>query len=411
MITITPSPLAGQVRIPPSKSMAHRMLLCAALADGDSVVSNIALSDDIKVTLDAIMRLGRHVSIADGTVKISGALKKPDGIIHCNESGSSLRFLIPIVSALGGGIMTGKKRLGERPLNVYQSVFEAQGLELSQGFPLSVPDGLDGGEMEVSGSVSSQFISGLMLAAPLMHTDMRIRLTSTLESGAYVDMTMQAMSAFGIDVKVINENQEYLIRAGQQYRAGEATVEGDWSQSGFWLLAGLSNENGITITGLDSNTKQGDRVILDILKQMDAKIALADSAVMIKKSDLKPADIDVAQSPDLAPVVAGLMALTGETCVMSGCARLRIKESDRIASIVNALNGLGSHAKSVDDTIVIKGRPEGGSIHAAGDHRIAMMAAALSAHCMQKVTIDDETVVNKSYPAFWDDFICLGGKI
>ena len=408
-VTIASRSLSGTVRIPPSKSMAHRLLLCAALAEGDSVVGNIALSDDVKVTLNAVERLGRQVSIKDGTVKISGNLQRPNGLIDCNESGSSLRFLIPIVSALGGGEMTGKPRLGERPLNVYREVFASQGRSLGQGFPLTVPAGLSGGEIHVSGLVSSQFISGLMLAAPLMHRDMHIILTSTLESGAYVDMTIQAMRAFGIDVQTREENQEYIIKAGQAYQPREAEVEGDWSQSGFWLLAGLSSDSGIMITGLDLSSRQGDRVILDVLKRMNADLTAESGRLTIKASDLKPADVDIAQCPDLAPVISGLMALTDKPCVMSGCARLRIKESDRIASIVNALNNLGSHAVSVDNRIEITGSPVGGSIAAEGDHRIAMMAAALSAHCTQSVKIDDETVVNKSYPAFWDDFIYLGG--
>ena len=408
-VTIASRPLTGTVRIPPSKSMAHRLLLCAALAEGDSVVGNIVLSDDVKVTLNAVERLGRQVSVKDGTVKISGNLQRPNGLIDCNESGSSLRFLIPIVSALGGGEMTGKPRLGERPLNVYREVFESQGRSLGQGFPLTIPAGLNGGEIHVSGSVSSQFISGLMLAAPLMRRDMHIILTSTLESGAYVDMTIQAMRAFGIDVQTIEETQEYIIKADQAYQPREAEVEGDWSQSGFWLLAGLSSDSGITITGLDLSSRQGDRVILDVLKRMNADLTAESGKLTIKASDLKPADVNIAQCPDLAPVIAGLMALTDKPCVMSGCARLRIKESDRIASIVNALNNLGSHAVSVDDRIEITGSPVGGSIAAEGDHRIAMMAAALSAHCTQSVKIDDETVVNKSYPAFWDDFIYLGG--
>ena len=261
-VTIASRPLSGTVRIPPSKSMAHRLLLCAALAEGDSVVGNIVLSDDVKVTLNAVERLGRQVSVKDGTVKISGNLQRPNGLIDCNESGSSLRFLIPIVSALGGGEMTGKPRLGERPLNVYREVFESQGRSLGQGFPLTIPAGLNGGEIHVSGSVSSQFISGLMLAVPLMRRDMHIILTSTLESGAYVDMTaidtIQAMRAFGIDVQTIEETQQYIIKADQAYQPREAEVEGDWSQSGFWLLAGLSSDSGITITGLDLSSRQGE---------------------------------------------------------------------------------------------------------------------------------------------------------
>jgi 3-phosphoshikimate 1-carboxyvinyltransferase len=329
--------------------------------------------------------------------------------VDCNESGSTLRFLIPILSALGGGRLTGKQRLSERPLNVYQDVFSAQGLVLKQGFPLDVPAGLSGGEIKVAGDVSSQFITGLMLAAPLMKEEMCIVLTSPLESSAYVKMTIQAMAAFGVNVKTIKENQEYLIKPGQPYQASEATVEGDWSQAGFWLLAGLSSDKGIKITGLDMKSIQGDRVILDILFRMGAAVSEDHEGIRVKRSSLNPCDVDISQCPDLAPVVAGLMALSGGACTLSGGTRLRIKESDRIQSIADTLNRLGSRAEIIGDSIRIAGKPLGGRIKTHRDHRIAMMAAALSAHCCHAVVVDDETVVNKSYPAFWDDFKHLGG--
>jgi len=408
-VIISPHALKGRVTIPPSKSMSHRMILCAALAKGKSRIRNVAMSDDIKATLQAVQTMGRTVEIEGDIVTISGDINYSGEMIDCNESGSTLRFIIPLVSVLGGGTLTGAKRLGERPLNVYQSVFEAQGLMLAQGFPLKIPMGFSGGKIAVSGSVSSQFISGLMLAAPLLNKRTLITLTTPLESSAYVDMTIQAMAKFDVKVNVIKENQVFEIEPYTGYVSTDVTVEGDWSQAGFWLTAGLSSQEGITIDGLNLESKQGDRVIIDLMQRMGAEISSSGLTHRVKASFLKSIDVDISQCPDLAPVVAALMSLTDDKCRLTGCARLRIKESDRVQSIAEALKALGGQAEIVNEDIHIFGKPIGGNIKVYNDHRIAMMAAALSAHCEKPIMIDDETVVNKSYPAFWNDFKSLGG--
>ena len=408
-IKITPKKLSGKLTVPPSKSMAHRLIICAGLSDGDSVISNISLSDDIKATISAFKTLGRDIKYTDGKCEISGKISYDKKTIDCNESGSTLRFLVPIISALGGGTLCGQQRLGERPLTVYDNIFKTQNLSLSKGFPLEIEGGLRAGHFKVRGDISSQFISGLMLTAPLLNGDVKITITTKLESKNYVDMTIFAMQAFGITVKIIEPNQVYLIKGGQSYRAKDSTVEGDWSQAGFWIAAGLNSESGLMISGLNKNSLQGDKVIYDIAKQMGANIAFDDDILMVRKSDLVKAYVDISQCPDLAPAVALMMTLTGEKCIMSGCKRLRIKESDRVLSIIDALLCVESTAVEKHDSIIIENKPIGGKIKTYNDHRIAMMAAAISCHCTNDVTIDDETVVKKSYPNFWDEFKALGG--
>ncbi|MEX1307046.1 MAG: 3-phosphoshikimate 1-carboxyvinyltransferase [Eubacteriales bacterium] len=409
-ITITPRVLSGRVTVPPSKSMAHRLLICAGLSDGVSTIKNIALSEDIKATLSALKAYGRTADFDGNTCRIGGAISAPaKSVMDCNESGSTLRFFVPIVSALGGGQMTGSERLLQRPLSVYQESFEKNGKAFKQTKPLTVPKGLHGGHFEAKGNISSQFISGVMLAAPLLDVDTHIVLTTPLESKGYVDMTIQAMAMFGVTVQVLEPDSEYLIGKNEKYQATEAVTEGDWSQSGFWALAGLASPEGIDIGGLDHSTHQGDRGIIDILKRMGVD-AETKSGLFVKKTALLGAEIDISQVPDLAPVVAGLMAVSGKPGRMTGCGRLRIKESDRMESIASTLNNLGASAVIEGDTLLIQGKPKGGFVKTFNDHRIAMMAAALSAFCEKEVTIEDETVVNKSYPDFWQDFTALGGS-
>ena len=409
-ITITPKILSGRVTVPPSKSMAHRLLICAGLSDGTSTIKNIALSEDIKATLGALKAYGRTVDFDGDTCRIDGTINAPaKSVIDCNESGSTLRFFVPIISALGGGQMIGNAYLMKRPLSVYEECFKQNGQPFVQENPLSVPKGLHGGVFKAKGNVSSQFISGVMLAAPLLDVDTHIILTTPLESKGYVNMTIQAMAMFGVTVEVLKPDSEYLIRKNQQYTATEATAEGDWSQSGFWALAGLASIEGIDIGGLDHLSNQGDRAMVDILSKMGVS-AKTESGMFLKKTELLGTEIDISQTPDLAPVVAGLMAVSGKPGRMTGCARLRIKESDRMATVAETLNALGSSAVIEEDTLVIYGKPKGGYVKTFNDHRIAMMAAALSPYCEEEVIIEDETVVNKSYPNFWEHFTALGGS-
>jgi 3-phosphoshikimate 1-carboxyvinyltransferase len=409
-IAINPKELAGTVKIPPSKSMAHRLIICAALSKGKSVVSNLSFSDDIKATLFAFEKMGRTIEMTDNSCIISGDISNNGAIIDCNESGSTLRFLVPIISVLGGGKVTGKKRLFERPLSVYQDIFEAQSMQLKSCCPLKIEGKLKADEFVVRGDISSQFISGLMLAAPLMDGDVTIKISTELQSKAYVDMTIIAMKTYGVNVDVICDNKHYLIKGGQSYKATSSTVEGDWSQSAFWILAGLNSKSGLLITGLNKKTLQGDKVIYDIAKRMNANIHDTDNGLLVKKSTLTQTDVDISQCPDLAPAVAGMMSLTEKMCMIKNCERLKIKESDRVQSIISVINDLGGKAYAKENTIVVEKTPIGGKIKTCHDHRIAMMAAALSCFCEKAVIIDDETVVNKSYPNFWEDFKRLGGE-
>ncbi len=418
---IYPKKLKGEITAPPSKSMAHRAIICASFAEGVSVITNIELSEDMKVTIDAMRKLGAEIVILSdkkrNMLKVRGIngkklVQAPD--IYCNESGSSLRFLIPIALAVaGGGRFTGSGLLPERPLGVYRDLFSSKKIKWNQGknsLPLEVSGELKSGIYEVPGNVSSQFITGLLFALPLLKGDSEIKITGTFESKQYVDLTVEMLERFGI---VINRSENgFDVPGGQKYCAADYSVEGDWSQAAFLVLEGLLGE-GINIHGLNENSLQGDMAIVDILKKMNAEIEWREGVLEVKASKLKACDADVSQCPDLAPAIAAAMAVSGGKNKIYGGERLKVKESDRIMSIANALNALGADVTPTDDGMIIDGKNElaGGSAHAQNDHRIAMMVGSVSAACSGEIDLTDEMSVNKSYPSFWEDFVDLGGKI
>ncbi len=418
---IYPTKLKGKATAPPSKSMAHRAIICASFAEKESVVTNIELSEDMKVTIDAMRKLGAEIVVLSSSkrnmLKIRGIGKKrsnemPD--IYCNESGSSLRFLIPIALAVaGGGSFTGSGLLPERPLGVYKDLFCAKQIKWIQGknsLPLEVSGKLKSGLYEVPGNVSSQFITGLLFALPLLEGESEIKITGKFESKRYVDLTVEMLEHFGVIVKKTDDG--FLVPGGQQYKAADYEVEGDWSQAAFLILEGIMGD-GVKIQGLNENSLQGDMAIIDILQKMNADIKWNNSLLEAKKSKLIASDCDVSQCPDLAPAIAAAMSVAEGKSKIIGGERLKVKESDRIMSVTNALNALGADVTPTDDGMIIDGKRElaGGSAHAQNDHRIAMMVGAVSAKCKGEVNLTDEMSVKKSYPSFWEDFVDLGGKI
>lgn len=381
-ITMTPSKLTGQITPPPSKSQAHRAVIAAALTAVHSPVENLAQSQDILATLACMETL----------------TKKESGLPHlnCGESGSTLRFLIPIALALrGGGVFTGHGRLMERPQQPYFDLFEAKNIaySLKEGV-LTVQGNLPAGTYPLTGSVSSQFVTGLLYALPLIEGDSVIQMTSPLESRGYVDMTLEVLRDFGITVT--EEGDAFHIPGGQSYQPHPITIESDYSQSGFWYAAkGLGNE--VDILGLNPNSAQGDRCILDYYAQLCCSGTVT---------------LDVSQCPDLVPALAVHAALrTGETTQIVNAARLRIKESDRLATVASELNKLGAQVTEGEDFLTITGVAQltGGQVHSHNDHRIAMMLAVASTRCTEAVTLTGAESVAKSYPNFWDDFRLLGG--
>jgi 3-phosphoshikimate 1-carboxyvinyltransferase len=420
-ISIQPVRLKGEAAAPPSKSVAHRAVIAAALARGRSVIANLDLSRDIEATIGAVFALGAKVELKaspgggnEAVIEgIAGKTEMPG--IDCGESGSTLRFMIPVALALSGGaVFTGSPRLAERPLGPYMDIFRRQGATAEYtggGFPLAVSGRLKPGEFVIPGGVSSQFVTGLMLALPLLGGDSAIRIEGGLESAGYVDVTMAVLKAFGVAVEEEERGKRYFIAGDQRYAARMYEVEGDWSQAAFLLLIGLSG-GPVAVAGLNPKSAQGDRVIERIFRDMGGDIRWEGEALVARASRLRAAEVDVSQCPDLAPAVAAAMAVAEGESRISGGKRLRIKESDRISSIAACLNALGGKAEPTEDGLRITGVDalKGGEASSRNDHRIAMMAASISALCEGPVVLEGWEAVAKSWPGFWGEFVNLGGK-
>jgi 3-phosphoshikimate 1-carboxyvinyltransferase len=438
-LILYPSLLKGEVAIPPSKSMCHRGIICAGLAKGLSDVNNISLSEDITATLNAVKSLGADIKVdttKDSLInkqvnhvlgdemfegvhsaKINGGEFAKDSTItiDCNESGSTLRFLVPIVSALGiRSEFLGSGRLGDRPLKDYYDIFDRQRLKYhnNQGkLPLIIEGQLVSGDYEVSGNVSSQFISGLLMALPLLDGASKIIIGSKLESKPYVDMTLQVLNRFSIEIEN-NNYKEFLIKGNQIYKPYNYSVEGDFSQAAFWIVAGLLG-NHINCIGLNTNTVQGDKVILDIIKKFGGDYeANSEMNVTTKPCATRGTVIDGAECPDLIPIVAVLAALSkGKTQIINS-GRLRFKESDRLRAIASELNKIGANIVEKQDGLEIQGVEvfNGGIVDSWNDHRIAMAMAIASTRCKESLILMGSECVKKSYPNFWEHFKLLGGK-
>ena len=385
-IRIIPQKLRGAVTPPASKSMAHRAVLAMALAGGTGTLSNLSDSQDIQATKRCVAAL---------------KAPRPEGelpFLDCGESGSTLRFLIPIALAVaGGGMFTGHGRLMERPQQPYFDIFDEKGIFYGQtDGVLTVRGTLTPGVYRLPGNVSSQFVTGLLYALPLLPGDSTIEITTPLESGGYVDMTLDMLEKFGISVQ--NKNYAvFHISGNQVYQGRDITVEGDWSQAGFWYAANFL-DNQVAIQGLNADSTQGDRVVASLYWKL------------AKPGDT---DIDVSGCPDLLPPLAVMAAVRSGTTRFVNAARLRIKESDRLATTAALLNALGGHAEEGPDSLTVRGVPafSGGTVDGANDHRI-VMAAAIAATCSTApVTVLGAEAVKKSYPSFWDEYKRLGGEI
>ena len=383
-IRITPGPLEGTVTPPPSKSIAHRAILAQLLAGGGTI-SNLETSQDIEATQRCAAALN-----AQGP-------ELP--LLDCGESGSTLRFLIPIALVLRGrGRFTGRGRLMERPQKPYFDIFDERGIfyEQKDGV-LTVQGKLTPGEYRLPGNVSSQFITGLLYALPLLDGDSEIVLTSRLESKGYVNMTLAVLKDFGIKA----ENWEYqrlLVPGGQRFQARDTTIEADWSQAAFWMAAG-SLGNPVLTDGVNVRSVQGDRV-------MDEHFA------SFAWGTGQRVEIDVSDCPDLLPPLAVMAAFHDGTTRLTNAARLRLKESDRLTAVTCMLRALGGQAEEGPDWLTIPGTQflKGGTVDGANDHRIVMAAAIAATRCTGPVTILGAEAVNKSYPTFWEEYKRLGGE-
>lgn len=410
-LQIIPKKLSGAVTPPPSKSQAHRLLIAAALSGGVSVLHGLAESQDIQATRRCLSALGAGMEdLPDGALRVHGlghgiVMAPPYALLDCGESGSTLRFLIPVALLVqGGASFTGRGRLMERPLKPYEDLFREKGVAWKlEDHILTVNGGrgydalaLDSGAYRLPGNVSSQFFTGLLFTLPLLNGDSTLMSTTPLESRDYLEMTRQALAAAGVTTRWADENTLY-VPGGQVYQPFTATVEADWSQAGFWYAADFLDSQ-VEIRGLDPDSAQGDKVVSELYWKL------------ARPGD---AEIDVSGCPDLLPPLAVMAAVRSGTTRFTNAARLRMKESDRLSTITAALTALGAEVHEEPDRLIIVGKPSlpGGTVDSANDHRIAMMAAIAATGCSGPVTIRGAECVQKSYPDFWEVYRSLGGDI
>ena len=410
------TPPSGVLAAPPSKSMAHRAVLCAALADGESRLTGLAHSQDIDATLAAAAALGAQVEAGEGWARIAGAapLQAPAAPVDCCESGSTLRFLIPLAALTGRPVaFTGRGRLMQRPQSVYQELFASQGLRFEQeGDTLTVAGPLRPGCFSLAGDVSSQFISGLLFALPLLDGDSRLRLKPPVESRSYIEMTRASQSRFGVSSAWLDE-YTLAVPGGQAYRPRDMAIEGDWSQVAFPAALGVLAGD-VTVTGLEPGTLQGDAVILDILRRCGGRAEAVPGGVRFQKSALHGTKIDLADCPDLGPILMALGLLCEGETVITNAGRLRLKESDRIAAMEQELRKLGGRIESDGGTVTIRRsalHAPAGPLWGHNDHRVVMSLTVLAAAAGLPVQIDGAEAVAKSWPGFFAAVRQLGVEV
>ncbi len=398
---ITPARLNGCVDAPASKSMAHRALICAALSDRATDVICSTTSVDIEATVQCLNALGAAITRTE-----KGFLVEPiknaaeNALLNCCESGSTLRFMLPVAAAIGKGvILDGTGRLPERPIGELCKAICEHGCKThSEKLPLKVTGKIEAGVYEIDGSVSSQFISGLLLALPITHAESTIIITGDIQSRPYIEMTLQVLRDFGVETQFtestikIKQNSGYI--SPEKY-----SVEGDWSNGAFFICADLIGGNNVKCLNLTSDSIQGDKAVTEI-------------AEFLAEKD-KNLRIDVGNIPDLVPILAATACFRNGTTEFFNAARLRIKESDRIASTAQMVNSLGGKAISAEDSLTVcgQGRLTGGTVNSFNDHRIVMAAAIAASACENETVILGCEAVNKSYPTFFEDYKKLGGKV
>lgn len=399
---ITPRKLSGCLRAIPSKSEAHRMLICAAFADRRTVLEIGGSSQDIEATVRCLRGLGARIEDAGGILLVHPVDRAhlPEKCrLDCGESGSTLRFLLPVAGALGveaSFIMGG--RLPERPIAPLDRELVHGGCELDRPEKncLRIRGRLAAGEYHLPGNVSSQYITGMLLALSLCDGQSELKIEGKTESAGYVDMTLQAMEKFGAAPR---REDGFRISGGWKFVSpGEARIEGDWSNAAFWLCANALEGCDVRLSGLNNHSAQGDR---RIAAEIEGFLAARDEYT-----------VDAANIPDLVPALAACACAMKKKMRFINARRLRIKESDRIATVVAAVRAVGGIAEETEDGLIVHGAKMlcGGTVDAAGDHRIAMMAAVASIGCEGEVVIRGAEAVNKSYPGFWEDFNSLGGR-
>ena len=438
-VVLSPGAISGRVTAIPSKSHLHRLLILASLAEKPTLLCfKHSHAEDINATVDCLSELGANIkTVAEGFMVTPVNLRQlpKKAVLPCGESGSTLRFMLPVVCALGtSGEFKMAGRLPERPLAPLDTELTRHGIRLwkPDNNTLCCEGKLTSGDYTLPGNISSQYISGLLMALPLtgisgkveernfQNENSSLTVEGQIESADYIAMTLQAMKSFGF-APVIDQNQ-YKIHSGVGFTSPrETTVEGDWSNAAFWLCAAAmpnvhgTSHSGIEVTGLNIQSAQGDREICAILERIGAQIGDSQRLRLLRVSGgkLRGVEIDARAIPDLVPVLCAVAAVSEGETIIKNAQRLRLKESDRLAATAQVLNLLGANVTEEPDGLRIKGveKLTGGVVDSWGDHRIAMMAGVASLVCEGSVTITGAQAVRKSYPAFWDDFRALGKEV
>ena len=416
--TVMPGSRCGEVNIPSSKSLGHRTLICSALGDREVGIRFHGLSKDIHATADCLSALGAEIRMSDGEFRVKPIDRtrrsKKSVLLPTGESGSTLRFLLPVVGALGvRGCFVMEGRLSERPLSPFDRVLSEHGMTVRREGELLYCEGqLQPGCFLLPGNVSSQFFSGLLLALPLLSAESYLNSDGTLESADYIRLTEETLKTSGIrfERNGLPDGIHWQINGSQcPHMPAQSAVEGDWSNAAFFLCAGAISEKGIRVTGLNRKSAQGDRAVLEILREFGAEVEAEEQSVTVKRGNPAPLSIEASAIPDLVPVLAVLCCAAEGKSMITAAARLRLKESDRLSTTSALIRSLGGEAEETEDGLIIHGtgKLRGGSADAFNDHRIAMSAAVAACICKNTVSVRGAECVQKSYPNFWHDFDLL----
>ena len=419
-MTFFPAPLKGAVAAPASKSEAHRRMICAGLTRGATTLNGFMDSADMAATARCLKALGAKIKCDGGTITIEGYTKNPGKlpVLDCGESGSTLRFFVPIALAIaGGGVFRMHGRLSQRPMDVYKDLFVPRGVRWRMGVgcdgaaELTVKGELEAGHYVMPGKVSSQFVSGLLFALPLLEEDSTLTVQPPVESAGYIRMTVEVLVNSGIDLEEV-ASFSWRIAGNQQYQAKDGVLSGDYSQAAVFCCAGALGHD-VTVTGLAKETTQGDRAVLAHLEALGAKVREDESGVTVTAGKLTGATLDMSDCPDIAPILALVCQMAEGESRLTGCGRLRLKECDRLAATVEVLNLLGGNARAEDDDIVIQGVKElkgGVSLPDYNDHRMVMLGAIAASIAKEPVVVSGVEALNKSWPEFINVYKELNGQ-
>lgn len=409
--------LNGEVVPPPSKSRAHRLLICAALGKEPCTIVCSSVNDDIIATMRCLNALGASITYSSGVFNVNPVKVVKGGTLDCGESGSTLRFLVSVAAVLGAdATFVGSGKLPQRPMGALTDVLAEHGISFTRlaadELPVSCRGELRGGKYILPGNISSQYLTGLLFALPLANDDSEIEIVGGLTSASYVAMTLDALATAGISIE--HKGNIFRIKGNQQYRVpSDLIVEGDWSSAAFWVVAGVVGAKPVTVCGMNEESLQGDSAIVTHLRNMGAFIEKQGDRVIAMPSHLFGAELDCTDTPDLVPVLSVAAAVAQGTTLFTGVGRLRFKECDRLAAMKELLALYGISSQIGEDTFtVFGGEPvASGVVDSCGDHRIAMAAAIMSTVSRGVTAIDGASCVAKSYPAFFDDFASLGGSV